>query len=125
MLSLGCIKPFSPPIGNSPGPKKEWGANFAPPEKWAQKGQLPMGGVGLCSYSRREDWYSGNAGDIGGVERALAVCIFGRGSGDWKGPAVCIFERAFPPKKERAVLRAAPSQVSARLAAVLVRWSVK
>ena len=64
-----------------------------------------MGGVGLCHYSRREDWYSGNAGDIGGVERAPAVCIFGRGVRDWKGPAVCIFGRPFPQKRERCAAR--------------------
>jgi hypothetical protein len=92
-----------------PGPKK--GGAILLPQKVVLQGQLPKGGVGLCPYSLREDWYSGNVGDIGGVERALAVYIFGRGfRGLERPPAVCIFGRAFPPK-ERAALRAAPSQV--------------
>jgi len=39
------------------------------------------------------------------VERAPAVCIFGRGVRDWKGPAVCIFGRPFPQKRERCAAR--------------------
>jgi len=99
------------------GPEKKNGVQFCTPQKWAPKGPVTL-------TACREDWYSGNEGDIGGVERGHVVCIFGRGVRGLERPRHMYFWGAFPPK-ERAVLRAALGLISARLAAMLVRWSVK
>jgi len=111
-------------MGNFPGPKKEWGAEKHP-QKWAPPESvtcfLVLAPVAIAhgrtrtSESRGEDRY-----------RAPALCIFGWGKGrGLERPAVRNLGGPLPQKRERAALRAAPILGSARLAAVLVVWSVK
>ena len=59
-----------------------------------------------------------------GSGKAPVVCIFGRGGRELERPAVCILGRASPQKREGCAC-VAPSRVSARLTAVLIRRSVK